>query len=81
MIAYLKLIYRFALGLAALSLAVIGEAAAQVQDGAFQFGLVGGTARPSVLAVLRLITSSNLVGCSPGGTGGETRGGRGVGQR
>src|SRR5262245_15127812 len=27
---------------------------------------VGGTVRPSVLAVLRLITSSNLIGCSIG---------------
>ena len=41
MIAYLKFIYRFALGLAALSLAVIGEAAAQAQDAPFQFGLIG----------------------------------------
>jgi hypothetical protein len=27
---------------------------------------VGGTVSPSALAVLRLITSSNLVGCAPG---------------
>src|SRR5262249_34777000 len=27
---------------------------------------VGGTSRPSILAVLRLITNSNLVGCSTG---------------
>jgi len=34
---YLKCIYRFALGLAALSLVAIGDASAQPQDGAFQF--------------------------------------------
>src|SRR6516162_5200331 len=31
---------------------------------------VGGTSRPSVLAVLRLITSSNLIGCSTGRSAG-----------
>ena len=31
---------------------------------------VGGTSRPSVLAVLRLITSSNFVGCSTGRSAG-----------
>jgi hypothetical protein len=30
----------------------------------------GGTSRPSALAVLRLITSSNLVGCSTGRSAG-----------
>jgi len=38
---YLKCIYRFALGLAALSLVAIGDASAQPQDGAFQFSLIG----------------------------------------
>ena len=38
---YLKSIYRFALGLAALSLVAIGDASAQPQDGAFQFSLIG----------------------------------------
>ena len=33
---------------------------------------IGGTSRPSVLAVLRLMTNSNLVGCSTGRSAGFT---------
>ena len=39
MLAYLKYIYCFALGLALLPLAIIGDASAQ--NHAFQFGLIG----------------------------------------
>jgi hypothetical protein len=37
----LKFIRRFALSFACLSLACVGDASAQVQDRAFQFGFVG----------------------------------------
>ena len=40
-IGYPKVVRHFALGLACLSLAGVGGASAQAQDGVFQFGLIG----------------------------------------